>query len=67
MEVIFTASSISLFPDTLEDGLEGEIPEEIDEDDVAIDRISLVGIGESTLRPHLLVSHAPPFLFLFAG
>lgn len=55
MEVVFSAECIALFPDVLEDGAIGDIPENVDPDDVKIDRIVCVGVGESVIRTHLLV------------
>jgi hypothetical protein len=45
-----------LFPDVLEDGDEAvELVEGTDPDDIEIDQIMCLNIGQSRLRPHLIV------------
>jgi cleavage and polyadenylation specificity factor subunit 1 len=58
MQVVFSSSAVALFPDVIEDGGSEPITDEIDPDDVKIDRIVCTDIGESRLRPHLVVSRS---------
>lgn len=44
----------------IEDGSIGFIDEEIDPDDIAVDRIMCFNVGRTVARPHLVVS----FIFL---
>lgn len=61
MEEVFSASAVTLFPDVIEDGHNGVIDPEIDPDDITIDRIVCVNIGQTILRPHLIVSRLSIF------
>lgn len=56
MQPVFSSSAIALFPEVIEDGCEAVIPPEVDEDDVIVDRILCANIGQTRLRPHLIVS-----------
>lgn len=56
MQPVFSSSAIALFPEVIEDGGEAVIPAEVDEDDVIVDRIVCANIGQTRLRPHLIVS-----------
>lgn len=56
MELVFSASSVNLFPDVIEDGNEPiELVEGTDLDDIEIDRIMCFSLGRRKSRPHLLV------------
>lgn len=55
MSEIFSANAVTLFPDVIEDGSGAPIGSDIDSDDVEVDRILCLNIGQTTPRPHLMV------------
>lgn len=56
MQPVFNSAAVALFPEVIEDGGEAIISEEIDPDDVIVDRIVCANVGQSRPRPHLIVS-----------
>lgn len=54
-DVLFEAEGVTLFPDVIEDGGKAEWPDDLDEDDVKVDRIALLSIGQTSPRPHLAI------------
>ncbi|SCZ90601.1 BZ3500_MvSof-1268-A1-R1_Chr9g10894 [Microbotryum saponariae] len=55
LQVVFSATAIALFPDVIQDGQGEPVPENIDEDDIQIDRVLCGYVGQSRLRAHLVV------------
>lgn len=55
MQPVFSSAGIALFPEVIEDGSDIAITDDIDPDDIVIDRIVCANIGQTRSRPHLLV------------
>ncbi|KAK4697553.1 cleavage and polyadenylation specificity factor subunit 1, partial [Phenoliferia sp. Uapishka_3] len=55
MDEVFSSAAIALLPMVITDGVEGSIPENVDPDDVEIERVSFFNVGQSRLRPHLII------------
>ena len=54
-DILFEASGVTLFPDVIEDGSSVAMPEDLDEDDVEVERIACVAVGQASPRPHLAI------------
>lgn len=55
MQLVFSSSGTTLLPEVIEDGKSEPIPDFVDSDDIKIDRVVCANIGQTRLRPHLLV------------
>ncbi|KAL8292101.1 hypothetical protein RQP46_001567 [Phenoliferia psychrophenolica] len=55
MDEVFSSGAIALLPMVITDNVERAIPANVDPDDVEIERVAFFNLGESRLRPHLVI------------
>ncbi|KAM0749012.1 hypothetical protein T439DRAFT_382097 [Meredithblackwellia eburnea MCA 4105] len=67
MQEVFSSAAVTLLPSIILDGAKQPIPEDVDPDDVEVDRIAIFNIGQSRIRPHLFILLTNGSLAVYEG